>query len=125
MAFAKRFWRNQVWRNQEGVVESTLVLIPLLVLFLIAVDLIIAINFRNLDQNYVQGEATSRALTGVIAPEDELLTSSSGFSFDSLRLLITHRRRALPLLTPDLPFLKGEGARSTELSGIAVMEVQP
>ena len=37
MAFVKKFWRSQ-----EGVVESTLVIIPLMVLFLIAAQLILA-----------------------------------------------------------------------------------
>lgn len=57
MAFVKKFWRSQ-----EGVVESTLVAIPLMVLFLIAAGLIIAVNYRNLDSAYAQTDATSGAI---------------------------------------------------------------
>jgi hypothetical protein len=120
MAFVKKFWRSE-----EGIVESTLVLIPLMVLFLIAAGLIITVNYRNLDLAYAQTDATSGAITSVVSNEDEVVSFPSRFSVNSLRLLITHRRRTLPSILPRFPFLGNENMRSTDVSGIAVMENQP
>ena len=120
MVFVKKFWRSE-----EGVVESTLVLIPLMVLFLIAAGLIIAVNYRNLDVAYAQTDATSGAITLVVSSDDEVVTFSSPFSSDPVRLLITHRRRTFPSFIPNLPFLNGENGHSTDVTGIAVMEKQP
>jgi hypothetical protein len=120
MAFVKKFWRCE-----EGIVESTLVLIPLMVLFLVAAGLIISVNFRNLDLAYAQTDATSGAITSVISSDDEIVSFSSRFSFDSLRLLVTHSRRTVPNVIPDLPFLNGGKSHSTDVIGIAVIEKQP
>ena len=120
MAFVKKFWRNE-----EGIVESTLVLIPLMVLFLVAAGLIITVNFRNLDLAYVQADATSGAISSVVASDDEVVSFSSRSSFDTLRILVTHRRRSVPNMIPGLPFLSGGDTRSTDVVGIAVIEKQP
>lgn len=120
MVFVKKFWRSQ-----EGVVESTLVIIPLMVLFLITAELIVAVNYRNLDLAYAQTDATSGAITSAVSSGDEVIVFSSPYSLDALRLLITHRRRTLPSLIPHLPFLSGENDRSTNVTGIAVVERQP
>ena len=120
MAFVKKFWRNE-----EGVVESSLVLIPLMVLFLIAAGLIVAVNYRNLDLAYAQTDATSGAITSVVSSEDEVVSFSSRFSGSALRLLITRHHRTLPAILPGLPFLNEEKARSTEVTGMAVMEELP
>ena len=59
-------------RQEEGSVESTLVLIPLLVLFLVAVQIIVAINYRNLDLSYAQSSASSSALNSSFSTSDEV-----------------------------------------------------
>lgn len=120
MASVKKFLRGE-----EGVVESTLVIIPLLVLFLIAAGLIITVNYRNLDLTYAQSDASSTAITSLVSDGDEVVSLSSPFSFNALRLLITHRRRTFPSIIPNLPFLSGVQAHSTDVTGIAVMERQP
>lgn len=120
MAFAKK-----IWRDQEGVVESALVIIPLMALFLIATELIVAVNYRNLDLTYAQSAATTEAISSVIPNSDEVISFSSPHSFDELRLVVTHRERLLPRLIPALPFLSGVGTPSTDVSGIAVMERRP
>jgi hypothetical protein len=120
MEFVKKFWRDQ-----EGVVESALVIIPLMALFLIAIELIVVVNFRNMDLTYAQSAATTEAITSVVPSSDEVISLSSPRSFDELRLVVTHRTRLLPRLLPALPFLSGVGTPSTEVSGIAVMERRP
>lgn len=120
MGFAKK-----IWRDQKGVVESALVVIPLMALFLITVELIVAVNYRNLDLTYAQSAAATEAISSVVPNSDEVISFSSPNSFDELRLVITHRARLLPRLIPALPFLSGVGTPSTEVSGIAVMERRP
>lgn len=120
MEFAKR-----IRRDQEGVVESALVIIPLMALFLITVELIVAVNYRNLDLTYAQSEAATEAISSVVPDSDEVISFSSPSSFDELRMVVTHRTRLLPRLLPALPFLSGVATPSTEVSGIAVMERLP
>lgn len=116
---------NRFWRDDRGVVESTLVIIPLMVLFLITASLILAVNYRNLDLSYAQSEATTGAITGEVLASDEVASFSSWFSVGKLQVLITHRRRLLPSILPTMPFLAHEKARMTDVVGVAVMERQP
>ncbi len=120
MEFAKK-----LRRDQEGVVESALVVIPLMALFLITAELIVAVNFRNLDLTYAQSAAAAEAISSVVPDSDEVISFSSPNSFDELRLVVTHRSRILPRLLPALPFLNGLATPSTEVSGMAVMERLP
>lgn len=117
MGFAKKFWRDQ-----EGVVESALVVIPLMGLFLMTIELIVAVNYRNLDLTFAQSAASTEAISSVVPSTDEVISFSSPHSHDELRLIVSHRTRLLPRLIPSLPFLNGVGTPSTEVSGIAVME---
>lgn len=116
---------KKIRRDQKGVVESALVVIPLMALFLITVELIVAVNFRNLDLTYAQSEAATVAISSVVPNSDEVISFSSPSSFEQLRLVVAHRTRLLPRLIPALPFLNGVRSPSTEVSGIAVMERLP
>lgn len=120
MEFAKR-----IRHDQEGVVESALVVIPLMALFLITAELIVAVNFRNLDLTFAQSAAATEAISSVVPNSDEVISFSSPNSFDQLRMVVTHRTRLLPRLLPALPFLNGVATPSTEVSGMAVMERLP
>lgn len=120
MEFVKKFWRDQ-----EGIVESALAIIPLMALFLITIELIVAVNFRNLDLTYAQSAASTEAISSVVPNSDEIISFSSPHSFDELRLVVSHRTRPIPRLIPSLPFLSGIRTPSTEVSGIAVMERRP
>jgi len=120
MEFAKK-----LWRDQEGAVESALVIIPLMALFLISVELIVAVNYRNLDLTFAQSAASTEAISSVVSESDEIISFSSPRSFDELRLVVSHRTRLLPRLIPTLPFLNGVGTPSTDVTGVAVMERQP
>lgn len=120
MEFAKRFWRDQ-----EGVAESALVVIPLMALFLIAIELIVAVNYRNLDLTYAQSAATTEAISAVVSNSDEIISFSSPQSFEELRVVVSHRRRVLPHLISALSFLSQTGTPSTDVTGMAVMERRP
>ena len=116
---------NRFWRDQEGAVESALAIIPLMALFLITVELIVAVNYRNIDLTYAQSAASTEAISSVVANSDEVISFSSPHSFDELRLVVSHRTRILPRLIPALPFLAGVGRAATDVSGFAVMERRP
>jgi hypothetical protein len=109
------------WREEVGNVESSLVLIPLLVLFLIAIELVVATNLRNSDFALAQGDASRRAISGQLLASDQVIELDSPDSFTHIKLLISHRKQSLPQLVPGLMALLG-GKAVVEVNGAAVME---
>lgn len=107
--------------KDDGNVESAMVLIPLLILFLIGIEIIAATNLRNGDAALAQGEASRRAISGEIYSSDEIIELNSPDRFSHIKLLITHRHTTLPQLVPGLVALLG-GASSTDVKGVAIME---
>jgi hypothetical protein len=105
--------------KEEGNVESALVLIPMLVLFLIGIQIIVATNIRNADMALAQGDAAARAISHDFRSGDEIL--EVGGRIEKINVLITHRSRTLPQLVPGLVELMG-GAPTTDVVGIAVVE---
>lgn len=108
-------------RKDDGNVESAMVLIPLLILFLIGIELITATNLRNGDAALAQGDASRRAISGEIYSTDEVIELDSPDRFAHIKLLITHRRTTLPQMVPGLIALMG-GSPSTDVKGAAIME---
>lgn len=120
MPFAKR-----IVRDERGVVESALVIIPLMALFLITLEIIVSVNFRNIDLALAQGAASSAAISSIVSDDDEILSLGSPRTLEEVRVVITHRHRVLPQLIPS-EFLSGrKDLLSLDLTGIAVMEKQP
>ena len=112
---------GEALKRDDGNVESAMVLIPLLVLFLIGIELIIATNLRNGDAAIAQGDASLRAISGEIYSSDEVIELDSANKFSHIRVLITHRRTRLPQLVPGLMALMG-GSPVTDVKGAAIME---
>ena len=108
-------------RKDRGNVESAMVLIPLLTLFLVGIQLIIATNLRNGDLALAQSDASSRAISGEVNYSDEIIELDSPDPFTHIRLLISSRRSLVPRIVPGLVELLG-GAPTTDVKGIAVME---
>jgi hypothetical protein len=106
-------------RQEDGNVESALVLIPMLILFLIGVQLIVATNIRNTDLALAQGDASARAISHQFRTGDEIV--DVGGRIQKIQVLIIHRTRALPQLVPGLVSLMG-GNPATDVVGIAVIE---
>ena len=113
---------NSAKINEEGVVESTLVVIPLLALFLLTLEIIIAVNFRNIDLTVTQSDASTRAISSTVSSEDEVLDFKSRQSLEEIRVLVTHRKRTLPQLVPKFLLPGAAGDHSLEVTGFAVME---
>ncbi len=105
--------------KEDGNVESALVLIPLLMVFLIGAQVIATTNLRNADLAMAQGDAAARAISQEFHPDDELIEIGGGV--EKIRVLVTHRSHTLPQLVPGLIELLG-GAPATDVVGIAVIE---
>lgn len=111
-------------RDESGNVESALVLIPLLFLFLSSIQIVSAIHIRNADQSDAQSQASSRAISGSYALEDSILNIPSRSTFEDLQLLVVSKRREIPVLIPGLAQWLG-GKLQSDVTGVAVIESLP
>jgi hypothetical protein len=105
--------------REEGNVESVLVLIPILFLFLIGMQIISATNLRNADLAMAQGEAAERAISHEFHADDEIVEIGGGV--EKIRVLITHRSHSILQLVPGLIEVFG-GTPKTQVVGISVIE---
>jgi hypothetical protein len=106
-------------QREDGNVESALVLIPMLFLFLIGAQIIAATNLRNADLAMAQGDAANRAISQQFHAEDEVIEIGGGI--EKIRVLITHRSHSVLQLVPGLIEIFG-GAPKTQVVGISVIE---
>ena len=109
----------QFLQKEDGNVESALVLIPMLFLFLVGVQLIVATNIRNTEMALAQGEASARAISHQYQLGDEVV--EVGGRIQKIQVLITHRTHILPQIVPGLVALMG-GNPVSDVVGIAVIE---
>lgn len=119
--FAERI--RKLFLSTSGNVESALVLIPLLTLFLIASQITIAIHLRNWEKISAQDSASTQAISGDFSDSNTYLHIDSPDPNQNLDLVITHKRRFLPLLVPRLPTIMGSQSE-VDVSGLAVVENQ-
>lgn len=109
--------------DERGNVESSLVLIPLLILFLVGLQLALAVHTRNTNAVQAQADATSRAISGEFIPTDQFLHIDTSGDGQNLDLLVTSRRKSLVDLLPG--FLSGfTSNREINLHGLAIIENQ-
>jgi hypothetical protein len=117
---------RQLWqfaKDEKGSVESSLVLIPLLTLFLIASQLTVAIHARNMEKVAAQDEASTRAISGAFHSSDTYLHIYSPDPNQNLDLVISHREKPIPRFIPGISELTRSDMR-TDVSGIAIVENQ-
>ena len=100
----------------RGNVESALVLIPLLSLFLIATQINVAIHSRNMEKVAVQDQASQQALSGEFGESERFLPIYSPDPNHNLDLVVSTRES-------DLPTIFGQ-KRRVEVRGIAIIENQ-
>lgn len=109
--------------DERGNVESSMVLIPLLILFLVGLQLALAVHTRNTNAVHAQADATSRAISGEFDPTDQFLHIDTSGDGQNLDLLVTSRRMSLVDLLPG--FLSGyTSSREINLHGLAIIENQ-
>jgi hypothetical protein len=107
--------------DERGNTESALVLIPLIFLFLIAMQLLLAIGMRDADSMVAGDQASVRAISGVFASADEEEVLSSPDRFSNIALLVTRQSRKIPQLVPGITQLLGRDL-VTDARGIAIIE---
>lgn len=108
-------------KSDRGNVESAMVLIPLLFLFLCGAQLTSTVFIRNMEMVSAQNEASTRAIAEDVYPGDRIVSVDTGNRFQTIRLLVTEKRRELPILIPGLASLFGGSFRS-EVRGVSVIE---
>jgi predicted transporter len=108
-------------KDESGSVESALVLIPLLILFLVTMQIGVAINFRNIDRTFAQSEASERAISGQFISTDRVMEVNPLGTFNTLGILITRKVSSIPILIPFIGTFINRSHRS-EVTGIAVLE---
>ena len=115
---------KEIWgaiKDERGNVESSLVLIPLLFLFLIGIQLILAIGMRDADSLTASDQASTRAISGSFTQSDREQILESPDRFSNLSLLITTQSRKIPQLIPGLAVLLGRELE-TDGRGVAIIE---
>jgi hypothetical protein len=96
-------------------------MIPLLFLFLIGIQLILAIGMRDADSLTASDQASTRAISGNFSQSDREQKLQSPDRFSNLSILITMHSRKIPELVPGLAALLGRELE-TDARGIAVIE---
>ena len=111
----------QIARDDRGNAESTLVLVPLLILFLIGMQISLATHSRNVERMKVQDEASVRAISGDFQESDNFIHIESSGDGQNLDLLVTHREKGIKDFIPG--FLGGATSdRGVSVDGIAIVE---
>lgn len=111
----------QITRDNRGSAESTLVLIPLLILFLVGMQISLATHSRNVERMNVQNEASVRAISGDFQEGDNFIHIESSGDGQNLDLLITHREKGIKDLLPGFLSQVTSG-RKVSVDGIAIVE---
>jgi hypothetical protein len=106
--------------SEHGSVESALVVIPLMALFLISFQLVLIVNSRNIQSSFAQSSAAHNAISGNFEKGDRIIDLNSPDFMSHLNAVVTTRIRPLPNLVPGL---SGEN-RSTHLHGFSIIESQ-
>ena len=107
-------------KSERGSLESALVIIPLMTLFLISFQLVLSINSRNIEASYAQSAATHNSITGRLEKGDRIIDLKSPDAFNKLRAVVTTHNRNLPNLVPFL----GSKDRATRVHGFSILENQ-
>ena len=108
-------------KEERGSVESALVLVPLLILFLIGIQISLAIHARNIGRVEAQNNASVRAISGEFQENDNFIHIESSGDNQNLDLLVTHSDRTFQNLIPG--FLTGASSvKKVGIEGIAIVE---
>lgn len=116
-------WLIERVRGERGSVESAMVLIPLLLLFLVGAQIATATHLRNSARISAQDAATTRAISGDFQASDQFLHIDSSGDSQNLDLLIVNHSNSVADLIPN--FLRGVSSnRNVDVYGLAIVENQ-
>ena len=126
----RRIWKSFIapqlsalHRDQRGSVESALVIVPTLILFLIGFQIAIAAHARNITKISAQDQASVRAISGEFEDSDEFIHIDSSGESQNLDLLIARQSGSITNLIPTL-LDAGDSLSAIEVTGIAIVENQ-
>jgi hypothetical protein len=125
MEFVRNLMRkiSRLLADERGNVESSLVLVPLLILFLVGMQLATTVHARNTTLLEAQADATRRAISGEFVSGDEFIHIDTSGDGQNLDLLVTSRRMSVMDLLPG--FLSGQSSRrEIDLHGLSIIENQ-
>ena len=106
--------------SEDGNVESALVIVPLIALFLGTLQLIATVNYRNVDMTATQNKASYQAVWNAVNPGDQEIKLASGSTFEKLRLIVVKAEREVPQIFPGISRLLG--GKKIRTTGTAVIE---
>ncbi len=106
--------------SEDGNVESALVIVPLIALFLGTLQLIATVNYRNVDMTATQNKASYQAVWNQVNPGDQEIKLASGSAFEKLRLVVVKVEREVPQIFPGISRLLG--GKKIRTTGTAVIE---
>lgn len=106
--------------SEDGNVESALVIVPLIALFLGTLQLIATVNYRNVDMTSTQNQASYQAVWNEINQGDQEIKLASGSTFEKLRLIVVKAEREVPQIFPGISRLLG--GKKIRTTGTAVIE---
>ena len=106
--------------SEDGNVESALVIVPLIALFLGTLQLIATVNYRNVDMTATQNKASYQAVWNQVNPSDQEIKLASGSTFEKLRLIVVKAEREVPQIFPGISRLLG--GKKIRTTGTAVIE---
>lgn len=107
-------------KSEDGNVESALVIIPLIALFLATLQLIATVNYRNVDLTNTQNQANYQGVWQEVNSGDQEIALDSGGAFSRLRLIVVKAERNIPEIFPGISALLG--GKKIRTTGAAVME---
>jgi hypothetical protein len=107
-------------RCEDGSVESALVVIPLMALFLTSFQLVLTVTNRNILASYAQSSATHSSITGQFVNGDSVIDLDSPDAFKELKAVVSTRNRQLPNLVPFLD----QRDRQLNVNGFSILEGQ-
>ena len=111
---------SEYFQSVDGSVESALVMIPLIALFLITLQLIVTVNYRNLDLTVAQNRASFQAAQQDIYPEDQVIDMDPANIFNDFKLIVVKIEREIPKIFPGVNSLIGE--KKLKSPGVALIE---
>ncbi len=108
-------------KSEEGNIESAMVLIPLIFLFLCGMQLTSTVFIRNFEIVKVQSDASTRAISHQFLREDLILPIETQNKWEPQKLLVVKREREVPIILPGLSKFLG-GRLLSSVKGVAIIE---
>lgn len=107
--------------SDRGSVESSMLIAPLLILFLMGMQIAVTAHSRNIEKMRAQDGASVRAISGEFLPGDQFIHIDGSGDGQNLDLIISHREANVIAFLPNLERVLGRKPRIA-VDGIAVVE---